>query len=151
MNTPLSSIGLVLTASFIGSFGAVFLKAGAGRTNCIKSLLFNPRLALGVCLFLISTASPLTATAAASARSSAVTESFRTPTTASAMSDEVDPHTTLLRTPSGRPSRAGGAATTGVRVAAAWMTLVRMPAPVRTGTTTTARRQPSRVFGRGPG
>jgi len=46
---------LVLVASFIGSFGAVFLKAGAGRTQCLKSLVFNPRLAIGVCLFLIST------------------------------------------------------------------------------------------------
>ena len=29
MRTPLSSILLILTSSFIGSFGAVFLKLGA--------------------------------------------------------------------------------------------------------------------------
>ena len=33
MTTPLKSILLVLIASFIGSFGAVFLKAGAGRLH----------------------------------------------------------------------------------------------------------------------
>jgi multidrug transporter EmrE-like cation transporter len=53
--TPLSSVGLVLIASFIGSFGAVFLKSGAGRANCVKSLIFNPRLIFGIFLFLVST------------------------------------------------------------------------------------------------
>jgi undecaprenyl phosphate-alpha-L-ara4N flippase subunit ArnE len=55
LTTPLSSIALVLVASFIGSFGAVFLKSGAVRTNSVRSLLVNPRLALGVGLFLLST------------------------------------------------------------------------------------------------
>jgi drug/metabolite transporter (DMT)-like permease len=46
---------LVLLASFIGSFGAAFLKAGAGRVHGgLKSLLFNPKLAVGVALFLTS-------------------------------------------------------------------------------------------------
>jgi multidrug transporter EmrE-like cation transporter len=55
MTTPLSSILLVLLASFIGSFGAVFLKLGAGRLNSFRTLVFNPPLAAGVTLFLIST------------------------------------------------------------------------------------------------
>lgn len=55
MTTPLSSIALVFVGSFIGSFGAVFLKSGATRTHSVWTLLFNPRLALGVGLFLLST------------------------------------------------------------------------------------------------
>ena len=55
MTTPVSSMVLVVVASFIGSFGAVFLKAGANRTNSFWSLLLNPRLALGVALYLLST------------------------------------------------------------------------------------------------
>lgn len=55
MTTPVSSMVLVLIGSFIGSFGAIFLKSGAGRTNCLKTLLFNPRLVAGVTLFLLST------------------------------------------------------------------------------------------------
>lgn len=55
MNTPLKSILLVFTASFIGSFGAVFLKMGAGRLHReISSLLLNWRLAAGVALYLLS-------------------------------------------------------------------------------------------------
>jgi drug/metabolite transporter (DMT)-like permease len=55
MTTPVSSMVLICIASFIGSFGAVFLKSGAGRLHGgIRSLLFNPRLALGVALFLLS-------------------------------------------------------------------------------------------------
>jgi multidrug transporter EmrE-like cation transporter len=55
MNTPLSSILLVFAASFIGSFGAVFLKMGAGRLHReISSLLLNWRLAAGVALYLLS-------------------------------------------------------------------------------------------------
>lgn len=55
MKTPLSSILLVLAASFIGSFGAVFLKAGAGRLHReLKTLLFNWRLAAGIALYLAS-------------------------------------------------------------------------------------------------
>mgnify|MGYP001493858478 CR=1 FL=1 len=55
MNTPLSSILLILTSSLIGSFGAVFLKLGAehmkrGFANFFK----NYWLAIGVCLYLLS-------------------------------------------------------------------------------------------------
>lgn len=46
---------MVLVASFIGSFGAVFLKAGAGRINSMRTLIVNPKLAGGVTLFLFST------------------------------------------------------------------------------------------------
>lgn len=55
MKTPVSSMLLVLLASFIGSFGAVFLKAGAGRLHReLRTLLLNWRLAAGVAMFLIS-------------------------------------------------------------------------------------------------
>ncbi|HEX8985968.1 MAG TPA: EamA family transporter [Bryobacteraceae bacterium] len=55
MKTPIESILLILVASFIGSFGAVFLKSGAGRMHRgLRDLLFNPRLAAGVALFLLS-------------------------------------------------------------------------------------------------
>ena len=51
-STPLSSILLVLFGSVVGSFGAVFLKAGAVKlTGGFKSLL-NWRLAVGVGLYL---------------------------------------------------------------------------------------------------
>jgi undecaprenyl phosphate-alpha-L-ara4N flippase subunit ArnE len=49
--TPLSSILLVLGASIVGSFGAVFLKLGAVRLSGFWSLL-NWRLAVGVGLYL---------------------------------------------------------------------------------------------------
>ena len=52
MKTPLSSILLVLLASFIGSFGAVFLKMGAAELNKGWKHIFNIRLATGVALFL---------------------------------------------------------------------------------------------------
>lgn len=53
--TPLSSILLVFTASFIGSFGAVFLKWGAGRLHRdLASLIYNWRLAVGIFLYLLS-------------------------------------------------------------------------------------------------
>jgi multidrug transporter EmrE-like cation transporter len=57
LTTPISSIGLVLVASFIGSFGAVFLKSGAVRL-CFRwdSLLLNWRLATGVFAFVLSSA-----------------------------------------------------------------------------------------------
>ncbi len=46
---------LVLLASFVGSFGAVYLKAGAGRLHRnLRSLVFNWRLALGVGFYLLS-------------------------------------------------------------------------------------------------
>jgi len=55
MKTPVSSMLLVLLASFIGSFGAVFLKLGAERLQLqFKSLLLNWRLAAGVAFFLLS-------------------------------------------------------------------------------------------------
>ncbi len=55
MKTPLISCMYILVASFVGSFGAVFLKAGAGRIKRgIRDLVFNPRLILGVSLFLLS-------------------------------------------------------------------------------------------------
>lgn len=56
MNTPVYSIVLVLLASFIGSFGAVFLKSGSAhlRSSSILTLLLNWRLALGVTFFVIS-------------------------------------------------------------------------------------------------
>ena len=53
--TPLSSILLVFLAAFLGSFGSVFLKAGAGRLHRrLKSLLLNWYLGVGVGLFLLS-------------------------------------------------------------------------------------------------
>ena len=55
MSTPASSVGLVLLASFIGSFGAVFLKSGAGRRQRQwGTLLLNWRRAAGVGAFMIS-------------------------------------------------------------------------------------------------
>lgn len=55
MKTPVNSMLLVLLASFIGSFGAVFLKAGAGKLHFgLRYLVLNYRLALGVALFLLS-------------------------------------------------------------------------------------------------
>ncbi len=48
-------MALVLLASFIGSFGAVFLKSGAGKLHRqLKTLFLNWRLATGVVMFLIS-------------------------------------------------------------------------------------------------
>ena len=56
MKTPVESMLLVLFASFIGSFGAVFLKWGAGRiSRNLKTIILNWRLAAGVALYLIST------------------------------------------------------------------------------------------------
>jgi drug/metabolite transporter (DMT)-like permease len=54
LNTPLSSIGWMILASFFGSFGAVFLKIGAGRIQGLKSVLTNWRLVLGVAVYLFS-------------------------------------------------------------------------------------------------
>jgi len=55
MNTPIKSIVLVLIASFFGSMGSVFLKAGASRLHRqLSSLIFNWRLGAGVFLFLVS-------------------------------------------------------------------------------------------------
>lgn len=49
--TPISSMVLVLFASVVGSFGAVFLKLGAVRLTDVWSLL-NWRLLFGVGLYL---------------------------------------------------------------------------------------------------
>ena len=55
MKTPLSSMLLVLVASFIGSFGAVFLKMGSAKLHGGLSQILNYRLAAGVGLYLLST------------------------------------------------------------------------------------------------
>jgi multidrug transporter EmrE-like cation transporter len=49
--TPLSSILLVLLASLIGSFGAVFLKLGAAPMKNGLRHIFNLKLLAGVSLF----------------------------------------------------------------------------------------------------
>lgn len=54
MTTPLSSIALVLTGSFIGSFGAVFLKSGSQRLRHGWRHILNWNLAAGVALFVLS-------------------------------------------------------------------------------------------------
>jgi len=55
MNTPVSSMALVVTGSFIGSFGAVFLKSGAGRLHrTLNSVITNWRLALGITAYCLS-------------------------------------------------------------------------------------------------
>ena len=50
--TPVSSILLVLLASLIGSFGAVFLKLGAEPMKHGFRHIFNLKLAAGIALFL---------------------------------------------------------------------------------------------------
>ena len=55
MKTPISSMLLVLLASFIGSFGAVFLKMGSAKLRHGFSNILNTRLAAGVALYLLST------------------------------------------------------------------------------------------------
>jgi drug/metabolite transporter (DMT)-like permease len=50
--TPVSSMLLVLMASFIGSFGAVFLKLGSARLAGGFRHIFNVQLATGVALFM---------------------------------------------------------------------------------------------------
>jgi drug/metabolite transporter (DMT)-like permease len=55
MKTPISSMALVLAASFIGSFGAVFLKSGADRLHRqLITLVTNWRLLVGIAFFLAS-------------------------------------------------------------------------------------------------
>lgn len=55
MKTPLNSVLLVLIASFIGSFGALFLKLGSKTlTRSLGTLLLNWRLAAGAAMFLLS-------------------------------------------------------------------------------------------------
>ena len=55
MRTPLSSILLVVLGSFIGSFGAVFLKFGSEQLRHGLSGILNLRLAAGVSMYLFST------------------------------------------------------------------------------------------------
>ena len=53
--TPVSSMVTVLIASFLGSFGGVFLKAAADRLQFnLMSLVLNWRLAAGVVVFISS-------------------------------------------------------------------------------------------------
>jgi multidrug transporter EmrE-like cation transporter len=52
--TPLSSILLVLSASLIGSFGAVFLKMGAAHLKRGFRYIVNWQLGAGIFLFLAS-------------------------------------------------------------------------------------------------
>jgi multidrug transporter EmrE-like cation transporter len=57
VKTPTSSIVLVLIASFIGSFGAVFLKSGATKlARDWRALALNWRLGAGVVFFVLSSA-----------------------------------------------------------------------------------------------
>lgn len=50
----LRSMSLVLAASFVGSFGAVFLKVGSGRVKRSPLSFINWPLILGVALYLAS-------------------------------------------------------------------------------------------------
>jgi len=62
LKTPIGNMLLVLLASFIGSFGGVFLKSGAEQVReglvylfiSRKPPFFNWRLASGVAMFLLS-------------------------------------------------------------------------------------------------
>lgn len=55
MTTPASSILMVLAASFVGSFGAAFLKSGADRLHRqLMTVFTNWRLAVGIVFFLAS-------------------------------------------------------------------------------------------------
>jgi drug/metabolite transporter (DMT)-like permease len=55
VKTPLSSMVLVVFGSFIGSFGAVFLKLGAAKLRGGLLHVLNPALAAGVAMYLLST------------------------------------------------------------------------------------------------
>lgn len=55
MKTPLSSVLLVVVGSFIGSFGAVFLKQGSAKLRGGLRQILNARLAAGVAMYLLST------------------------------------------------------------------------------------------------
>ena len=52
MTTPVSSMLLVMSASLIGSFGAVFLKLGAAPLKNGMRHIVNWKLAMGIALFL---------------------------------------------------------------------------------------------------
>ena len=51
-STPISSMVLVMSASLIGSFGAVFLKLGAERMKHGFRHILNLKLVAGIALFL---------------------------------------------------------------------------------------------------
>jgi multidrug transporter EmrE-like cation transporter len=54
-NTPFSSMAWVMGASFFGSFGALFLKIGAGKLQrSLRSVATNWRLLLGIAFYLFS-------------------------------------------------------------------------------------------------
>jgi drug/metabolite transporter (DMT)-like permease len=55
VKTPVSSVLLVALGSFIGSFGAVFLKMGSDKLRHGLRQILNIRLALGVAMYLLST------------------------------------------------------------------------------------------------
>ncbi|MFN0166637.1 MAG: EamA family transporter [Bryobacteraceae bacterium] len=55
MTTPVSSMVLVSIASFIGSFGAVFLKSGSQKLKRGLRHVVNLRVGLGVSMYLFST------------------------------------------------------------------------------------------------
>ena len=55
MTTPFSSMVLVTVGSFIGSFGAVFLKIGSSKLRHGFLQFFNPGLAAGALMYLLST------------------------------------------------------------------------------------------------
>lgn len=55
MTTPVSSMAWVFGAGFVGSFGAVLLKAGAGRLELnLRALAANWRLAAGAVIYMSS-------------------------------------------------------------------------------------------------
>jgi multidrug transporter EmrE-like cation transporter len=57
MKTPIASMLLVVTASVIGSFGAVFLKFGALNLELtVMGMARNWRLMIGIALYLLSSA-----------------------------------------------------------------------------------------------
>jgi drug/metabolite transporter (DMT)-like permease len=55
VTTPISSILLVVLGSFIGSFGAVFLKLGSAQLRHGLRQVFNIRLIAGAGMYLLST------------------------------------------------------------------------------------------------
>jgi multidrug transporter EmrE-like cation transporter len=55
VKTSVAAMAWVLLAGFFGSFGAAFLKAGAGKLGGdLKSILTNWRLAAGIGAYLVS-------------------------------------------------------------------------------------------------
>jgi multidrug transporter EmrE-like cation transporter len=55
VTTPFSSMAWIFLCGFVGSFGAVLLKAGAGRLEMnVRSIATNWRLAAGIGAYLLS-------------------------------------------------------------------------------------------------